>query len=272
MEHSATQIGYACRHTPELMPLPIVAAHRLSRRLEVALKDGAAQFLSPDGQVQVAVEFRERSPVRIHNIGLTAALSEGVGVDEIRMVEELLRNETIPAAFEGLSVAPDHETRILVRTVPAAGEGMGRHSGLTGRKTADDGYGGFCRQATGSLSGKDPRRIDRTAAYAARHIGKCVAAADLAGECEVQLSYCAGQDEAVSLAVDTFASGRIADDEIFRRVMRRFDLTPAAIAERYRLWQLPADNGGHFYARLAAYGHNGPGGSRCAVGGCLGCC
>ncbi|ADZ69427.1 methionine adenosyltransferase [Polymorphum gilvum] len=255
VQHSATVFGYACRHTAELMPLPIVAAHRLTRALEAARADGR-DHLSPDGQSQVAVEFRDRRPARLHNIGLTVAV-DGRTQIPARDIEEDLRETVIVPALQGLGTEADAATRVVIRQVPAGGDGLAGHSGLTGRKSANDGYGGYARQSTAGMSGKDPSRIDRTAAYAARHIAKCIVSQGLSDECEVQLSYCAGEDRPISLEIDSFGTGRYPDAEISASVFRHFDLTPAAIATRYRLWQLPGERGGRFYADLATYGHMG---------------
>lgn len=256
VQHSATLFGYACRQTTEFMPLPIVAARRLTRGLDTLRVDGGLSYLTPDCQSQVAVEFKDRQPVRIHNIGLTIATDVEAGANAAD-IERELREHLVSQAFDHLPIAPDSDTRIMIQQVPTGSEGLASHAGLTGRKSAVDGYGGFARQGSAALSGKDPSRIDRTAAYAARHIAKCVVAADLAKECEVQLSYCAGEDAPISLEIDSFGSGSCPDAEISARVRNAFDLTVDAIAERYHLWTLPSEHDGRFYAELAVSGHMG---------------
>jgi S-adenosylmethionine synthetase len=249
-----TVFGHACSHTPERMPLPVWSAHRLSARLDALRAEAAPPWLTPDAQVQVAVRFADRQPVAFDVIALTFAPGDrDVPLDAVRNV---FVADVIGPALADAPSPPGSDTRIVVARGPGRG-GPRSHAGLTGRKTADDCYGSFSRHASSALSGKDPSRIDRIAAYAARHAALSVVAAGLAGECEVQLSYVAGDAGPISVEVDTFGSGRRPDEEILRAVLEAFDFRVAAIAERFELWTLPADRGGRFYRDLAIYGHFG---------------
>ncbi|MBD3765870.1 MAG: methionine adenosyltransferase domain-containing protein, partial [Rhodobacterales bacterium] len=195
-----TAIGHACTHTPEALAYPVWAAHRLTRSLDGLRQTGRAPWLGPDLQAQVAVEFRDRRPVRVSAIAVTAGLVDPVSPQD---VTAFLRREVVGPALDAGRAVLDADTRIVFLRAPNGG-GPAAHSGLTGRKTAEDSYGGFARQSTAALSGKDPSRIDRTAAYAARQIARCIVAADLATECEVQVSYLLGDDRPASLEIDTF--------------------------------------------------------------------
>lgn len=246
-----TAFGYACDHAADAMPLPIWAAHRLTRALDDARRDGRLPWLLPDAQAQVAVTFRDRRPVSLRAIALAFGAHGTLGA---AAMEAALRAEVIAPAFAGSAIVPDDKTRLICLAMPDIA-GAEAHSGQTGRKTADDCYGGFARHSAAALSGKGPGRIDRTAQYAARQAARAVLAAGLAQECEVQLSYVLGDEAPVSVEVDSFASGRISDDRIARRLAESFDFRVAAIAERLGLWTLPAAHGGRFYRDLATYGH-----------------
>lgn len=248
-----TAIGHACTHTPECLAYPIWAAHRLTRGLDDLRRAGSAPWLGPDLQSQVAIEFQDRRPVRIAAIAVTAGLLEPVASRE---VQDYLSRDVFGAALGGGSLAIDAGTRVVFVSGPGAG-GPSAHSGLTGRKIADDSYGGYARQSTAALSGKDPSRIDRIAAYAARQIARSVVAARLADECEVQVSYLLGDTEPASVEIDTFGSGRLPDSEIGDRVRRLFDLGVGTIESRMNLRSLPAARGGRFFRDLATYGHMG---------------
>jgi S-adenosylmethionine synthetase len=248
----ANVFGYACRETPELMPLPISLAHRLARALDQARRAGAS-WLSPDGKTQVSVEYRDSRPVRIPGISLTAAIDRGIRRAEI---EDRLRTLAIEALV-GCEPALDARTEIHIN----AGEpyeigGPARHAGLTGRKNGIDTYGEIARQSGAALSGKDPSRVDRTGAYAARHAAKNIVAAGLATRCEVHMAYAIGQARPLSLSVDTFGTGRLDDDAIAKRLGAMLDFRPAAIAHRFGLRTRPAAADGRgFYRPLAVYGH-----------------
>ncbi len=246
----ATVFGYAADHTPERMPLPVAAAHRIVKALDAARAGGLLPPLSPDALAQVAVRFEDRRPVALEHVALTVAPEEGEGREIAESVGAVVRT-----VLADLPVAAGADTRLTVRRAGEAGPAA--HSGLTGRKISDDTYGGFCRQGTAGLSGKDPTRIERTGAYAARRAARAVVAARIASEAEVQVSWTGGEERPASLAVDTFGTGRVPDERIARRLAEAFDFRPAAIAEEMGLWQLPARRGGAFFRHLAAYGHMG---------------
>lgn len=255
-QDQATLFGFACLHTQSMIPLPIWLAHRLARRLADARSSGELPYLAPDGKTQVGVEFRDRRPQRIH--GLTLICSQHADAPATARIREDLLEHVIAASFDGEELRPDQDTRIAINPEgPIVEGGPAFHAGLTGRKTAVDTYGEFARHSGAALSGKDPSRIDRIGAYAARHAAKNVVAAGLASECEVQLSYSIGEPHPVSVHVETFGTNAIADREIEHRVRRRFDFRVAAIEKRFGLRELPARHPDGFFAKLAAYGHMG---------------
>jgi S-adenosylmethionine synthetase len=253
----ANVFGFACDHTAAMLPLPIWLAHKLARQLAAARLDKRLRYLAPDGKTQVAVEFRDRRPHRIHSVTLIASQHEAAEPTAARLREDLL-GHVIDAVFGDEALRPDSATRIFINPDgPQVAGGPALHSGLTGRKNAMDTYGEYARHSESALSGKDPTRIDRIGAYAARYAAKNVVAAGLAQECEVQLSYSIGQAQPVSVQVDTRGTGKLTDDEIAERVMRVFDFRPAAIVRTFGLRALPSRATGGFYQRLAAYGHMG---------------
>lgn len=252
--HMTTVFGHACDQTPERIALPIWSAHRLTAQLDALRQDGRLTGLSPDAQVQVAVRFEERRPVAFDVIALTFA-ADPADLDEDAVREAFLSDVVTPALAEA-AAAPGPETRIVV-TRRADRGGPRTHAGLTGRKTADDCYGSFSRHGSSALSGKDPSRVDRITAYAARHAALSVVAAGLARECEVQLSYVAGDSGPISVELDTFGSGTKPDSDILQTVAAAFDFRVGAIVERFGLWGLPAARGGRFFRDLATYGHFG---------------
>jgi S-adenosylmethionine synthetase len=253
----ANVFGFASNQTDALLPLPIWLAHKLARRLGAARLEKRLRYLAPDGKTQVAVEFRDRRPQRIHSVTLIASQYETGDPTPARLRDDLIEH-VIGPAFCSEALLPDMNTRIFVNPDgPQVPGGPTLHSGLTGRKNAMDTYGEYARHSESALSGKDPTRIDRVGAYAARHAAKNVVAAGLADECEVQLSYSVGQARPVSVQIDTRGTGRIADDEIADRVLRVFDFRPAAIVRAFRLRALPSEVRGGFFRQLAAYGHMG---------------
>jgi S-adenosylmethionine synthetase len=251
--HMTTAFGYACGDDAA-MPFPVAAAHRLSRAIDTARRDGRLDWLSPDAQAQVAVGFHNRRPSDLKAIALTFG-SNGAPLP-FADAFAALKTEVISPAFLGLSLSPGRETRIVIRPLSVFG-GPEAHSGLTGRKTADDAYGSFVRRGGAALSGKDPARADRIAAYAARHAARQVITAGLAGECEVQLSYLIGDEKPISVEIDSFGSGMISDSAISARLREKIDFSIGGIAERMQLWELPRLHGGRFYRELASYGHMG---------------
>ncbi len=255
-KNQANVFGFACRHTPVLMPLPIWLAHKLSRKLSAVRFKKILPYLSPDGKTQVGVIFKNRKPDRIHSI--TVITGQQNSRPGLKQLTDDLHEAVIHPIFLDENIQPDEKTRFFINPDgPLIPGGPSVHSGLTGRKNANDTYGEFARQSEGALSGKDPLRIDRIGAYAARHAAKNVVAAGLADECEVQLSYAIGLARPVSIQVQTFGSGTIPDNEIRKRLKEHFDFRLAAIIKNFRLRTLPRDTGGGFYRKLAAYGHVG---------------
>lgn len=255
-QDQVTVFGFACTHTPARMPLPIWLAHRLARRIDDVRLDGLGE-LAPDAKTQVGVEFRELRPARIHSISIVAS-QRSLDALSVRALGDAIRDEVIAPVFAEEPVRPDRNTRIAINPEgPVVEGGPAVHAGLTGRKTGVDTYGEWSRQSGSALSGKDPSRIDRVGAYAARYAAKNVVAAGLASECEVQLSYSIGLSRPVSVRVRTFGTGRVPDLEIATRIERAFDLRIAGIVRELRLRPLPAATHGDFYRRLAVYGHMG---------------
>lgn len=255
--------GFACNETPELMPLPISLAHKLSYRLAQVRKEGILSYLRPDGKSQVTVEYVDGKPSRIDTILISTQHSPEIGnTTDNSKIQEIIYNDlkkcVIDYVFETQSVKPDSSTKILInpsgRFVIGGPQG---DSGLTGRKIIVDTYGGYSRHGGGAFSGKDPTKVDRSAAYAARYVAKNIVAAGLADKCEIELAYAIGVAEPVSIFVDTFQTGKISDDDISELVKKNFDLRPAAIIRDFDLRNLPAKNGGKFYQLLASYGHLG---------------
>jgi S-adenosylmethionine synthetase len=195
--------------------------------------------------------------VEILAVMLTVGLRNEAPDDDAALTDALNKSVIMPA-FADLSVRPGSGTRISIsRAAPISSGGPTAHAGLTGRKTAVDAYGGYSRQGTAAFSGKDPSRIDRTAAYAARHAAKCLVAAGLADECEVQLSYAIGERDAISIEIDTYGTGKMRDEKLKARLAASFDFTAAGIAERLGLWSIAAERKGRFWRQLACYGHMG---------------
>ena len=255
--------GFACNETPELMPLPISLAHKLSYRLAQVRKQGILSYLRPDGKSQVTVEYVDGKPSRIHTVLISTQHDDVIdGISDNAQIQAKIREDikkyVIDYVFENEAIKLDDETKILVnpsgRFVVGGPQG---DAGLTGRKIIVDTYGGYSRHGGGAFSGKDPTKVDRSAAYASRYVAKNVVAAGLAEKCEIELAYAIGVAEPISIMVDTFGTGKISDDEISELVSKNFDLRPAAIIKNFDLRNLPAKNGGKFYQLLAAYGHMG---------------
>lgn len=238
--------GFACDETPEYMPMPIALAHRLTRRLAEARKNGELPYLRPDGKSQVTVEYQDDVPVRVDTIVISAQHDPAVEHDQIEkdIIERVIR-PVIPAHLL------DDRTRYLInptgRFVIGGPQG---DSGLTGRKIIVDTYGGMARHGGGAFSGKDPTKVDRSAAYAARYAAKNVVAAGLAKRCEIQIAYAIGVARPVSVMVDTFGTGVIDDEAIAALINRHFDFRPAAIIRDLDLRR-------PIYKQVAAYGHFG---------------
>lgn len=256
-KHQVTVFGYACDQTPALLPLPIWLAHRLAERLASAKVVKKLPYLLPDGKTQVGIEYLDGQPNRIHSITLVASQTETQAASLEQLREDLIR-EVIKPALKHETYNIDDKTRIFVNPEGALiGGGPAAHSGLTGRKTGMDTYGEYARHSGTALSGKDPLRIDRIGAYAARYAAKNLVAAGLARECEVQLSYSIGAAAPVSLRVRTFGSGEVDDQTLTQRVAEAFDFRLGAIVRDFRLQRLPGERSDGFYRKLAVYGHMG---------------
>ena len=238
--------GFACSETPELMPLPISLAHKLAKKLTKIRKDGVLDYLRPDGKSQVTIEYENGVPKRVDTVVISTQHDEEVSIEKIR--KDVLREIITPTLPENFI---DKETKIYInptgRFVIGGPQG---DSGLTGRKIIVDTYGGYSRHGGGAFSGKDPTKVDRTAAYAARHIAKNIVAAGLASKCEVQIAYAIGVAKPVSVMAETFGTGKLDDSVLSALVMEAVDLRPAAIIDRFQLRR-------PIYKPLAAYGHMG---------------
>ena len=257
VKNQVNVFGFACNQTAALMPLPIWLARKLSRRLASARLQKILTYLSPDGKTQVGIEYRNRKPNRIHSITVIASQNQE-DTPNLKQLRDEIRQAIIEQVFLDEELQPDANTRIFVNPDgPFIIGGPSVHSGLTGRKNAIDTYGEYSRHSGAALSGKDPMRIDRVGAYAARYAAKNVVVAGLADECEVQLSYSIGLARPVSIQVETFGTGKISDDAIAALVEEHFDFRLAAIVKQFSLRHLPSIVKGGFYRKLAAYGHVG---------------
>lgn len=257
VRNQVTAFGFACSQTSSLMPLPISLAHKLARKLTAVRLQKTLPYISPDGKTQVGIEYRNRKPYRIYSI--TVIASQRAEADaNLRKLSSDIREAVIAPVFSDEQIRPDDKTMIYVNPDgPFVTGGPSIHSGLTGRKNAIDTYGEYSRHSGSALSGKDPMRIDRVGAYAARYAAKNIVAAGLADECEVQLSYSLGLSRPVSIQVETYGTGCISDDQISALVERHFDFRLAAIMKQFNLRYLPSVLKGGFYRKLAAYGHVG---------------
>lgn len=255
--------GFACNETPELMPLPISLAHRISRRLAAVRKTGQLAYLRPDGKTQVTIAYEDGRPVGIDTILISTQHAPTIGdITDEKAVQAKIREDlwsaVVEPVFADIEVKPDAQTRFLVNpTGKFVIGGPQGDSGLTGRKIIVDTYGGYSRHGGGAFSGKDPTKVDRSAAYACRYVAKNIVAAGLADKCEVQLSYAIGVARPVSILVETFGTGKIDEDLLLELVQQNFELRPAGIIHAFNLRNLPAERGGRFYQDVAAYGHLG---------------
>ncbi|MEM7554950.1 MAG: methionine adenosyltransferase [Cyanobacteria bacterium P01_A01_bin.84] len=255
--------GFACNETPELMPLPISLAHRIARRLAAVRKTGQLSYLRPDGKTQVSVVYENGRPVGIDTILISTQHTANIGEisDEAQVREKIekdLWSAVVEPIFGNIDIKPDVNTRFLVNpTGKFVVGGPQGDSGLTGRKIIVDTYGGYSRHGGGAFSGKDPTKVDRSAAYACRYVAKNIVAAGLAEKCEVQLSYAIGVARPVSIFIDTFGTGKVDEDTLLKLVEDHFELRPAGIIHTFGLRQIPSELGGRFYQDVAAYGHFG---------------
>jgi len=240
--------GFACTETPELMPLPIALAHRLARRLSAARKDGTIPYLRPDGKTQVTIAYDGLKPLRLHTVVVSSQHAPDISLESLLTPD--VREHVIAPELEGLGLDTD-DYRLLVNPTGRfeIGGPMG-DAGLTGRKIIVDTYGGYARHGGGAFSGKDPSKVDRSAAYAMRWVAKNVVAAGLAERCEVQVAYAIGKAHPVSLYVDTFGTENVPVERIEKAIGEVFDLRPAAIIRDLDLLR-------PIYQQTAAYGHFG---------------
>lgn len=255
--------GYACNETPELMPMPISLAHKLALKLSEVRKNNSLYYLRPDGKTQVTVEYVDGKPHRIDTVIISTqhepvinGETENVRIQDI--IAGDLRKLVIEPVFKQNQVKLDPETKVYIN--PSGRFVLGgplADAGLTGRKIIVDTYGGYSRHGGGAFSGKDPTKVDRSAAYAARYVAKNIVAAGLADKCELQIAYAIGMAKPVSVMVETFGTAKIDEEKIEELVKKHFDLRPAAIIKTFNLRGLPAINNGDFYRLLAAYGHMG---------------
>lgn len=255
--------GYACNDTPELMPMPISVAHRLARQLAKVRKDGTLDYLRPDGKTQVTVRYENQRPVALDTLLISTqhtASIDGLTLDcaiQQRIQADLWEAVVLPVLAD-LSL-DNHETpRFLVNpTGKFVVGGPQGDAGLTGRKIIVDTYGGYARHGGGAFSGKDPTKVDRSAAYACRYVAKNIVAAGLAERCEVQVAYAIGKARPVSIMVETFGTSTVDELLLEKLVKEHFDLRPAAILRDFNLRELPKLHGGRYYQNTAAYGHLG---------------
>lgn len=238
--------GFATNETPELMPLPIALSHRIARRLSEVRKNGTLNYLRPDGKTQVTIEYQDDQPVRVDAIVVSTQHAEEITLEQIQAdIKEHVILPVVPAELL------DNETKYFInptgRFVIGGPQG---DAGLTGRKIIVDTYGGYARHGGGAFSGKDPTKVDRSAAYAARYVAKNVVAAGLADKCEIQLAYAIGVANPVSINVDTYGTGKISEEKLSKLISDNFDLRPAGIISMLELRR-------PIYRQTAAYGHFG---------------
>lgn len=238
--------GFATNETPELMPLPIALSHRIARRLSEVRKDGTLEYLRPDGKTQVTIEYQDEKPVRVDTVVVSTQHAEEISLEQIQAdIKEHVILPVVPAELL------DENTKYFInptgRFVIGGPQG---DAGLTGRKIIVDTYGGYARHGGGAFSGKDPTKVDRSAAYAARYVAKNLVAAGLADKCEIQLAYAIGVANPVSINVDTYGTGKISEEKLAQLISSNFDLRPAGIISMLDLRK-------PIYRQTAAYGHFG---------------
>ena len=256
--------GYACDETPELMPLPISLAHRLARQLAKVRHENLLDYLLPDGKTQVSVNYKNGKPESINTILISTQHTASIeGSDNEKEIRERITQDlweyVVKPATNDLAIKPSKETtRFLVNpTGKFVVGGPQGDAGLTGRKIIVDTYGGYARHGGGAFSGKDPTKVDRSAAYAARYVAKSIVKANLASKAEVQLSYAIGVANPISILIETFGTSDISQSDLAEIIKQNFDLRPASIIKEFDLRNLPKRLGGNFFVKTAAYGHFG---------------
>ncbi|MEM9136056.1 MAG: methionine adenosyltransferase [Cyanobacteria bacterium P01_F01_bin.42] len=255
--------GFACNETPELMPLPISLAHRISRQLAAVRKSGELSYLRPDGKTQVSIAYEDGTPVGIDTILVSTQHDASIDGDSTpavvqKRIKDDLWDKVVLPCFEDLAIKPNDQTRYLVNpTGQFIIGGPQGDSGLTGRKIIVDTYGGYSRHGGGAFSGKDPTKVDRSAAYACRYVAKNIVAAGFADKCEVQLSYAIGVARPVSILIETFGTAKVSEDELLEAVEDTFELRPAGLIKTFELDTMPSQRQGRFYQEVASYGHFG---------------
>ena len=255
--------GFACNETPEMMPLSISLAHRIARRLAVVRKTGELNYLRPDGKTQVSVAYKNGKPISIDTILISSQHTQSIenitnDAEVQAKIKKDLWSKVVEPIFSDLEIQPDSKTRYFVNpTGKFVVGGPQGDAGLTGRKIIVDTYGGYSRHGGGAFSGKDPTKVDRSAAYACRYAAKNIVAARLAEKCEIQLSYAIGVAKPVSILVETFGTGKVNNQVLLELVQENFELRPAGIIHEFNLRNMPSERGGRFYQDVAAYGHFG---------------
>jgi S-adenosylmethionine synthetase len=255
--------GFACNETPELMPLPISLAHRVALGLANVRKSGELDYLRPDGKTQVSIVYEDGLPVAIDTILVSTQHDATIGsLTDNESVQAKIKADlwdtVIQSVFADIALKPNDSTRFLVNpTGKFVIGGPQGDAGLTGRKIIVDTYGGYSRHGGGAFSGKDPTKVDRSAAYAARYVAKNIVAAGLADKCEVQVSYAIGVARPVSVMLETFGTGKVDEEALLAVVNQLFELRPAGIIQAFNLRGLPSERGGRFFQDVAAYGHFG---------------
>ncbi len=238
--------GFACDETPELMPMTAALAHKMAKRLTEVRKSGILPYLRPDGKTQITIEYEDNKPVRLDTVVVSSQHSADISLEKLR--EDIFNEVIMPVIPEQFK---NDDFKVFINpTGRFVVGGPAGDTGLTGRKIIVDTYGGVARHGGGAFSGKDPTKVDRSAAYAARYVAKNVVAAGLAKKCEIQLAYAIGVAKPVSVMVDTFGTGKYSDEEISKAVCKVFDLRPAAIIRDLKLRETS-------YRELSAYGHMG---------------
>ena len=255
--------GYACNETPELMPLPISLAHRISRRLAAVRKMRELSYLRPDGKTQVSIVYEDGKPVGIDTILVSTQHTEIIdSITDNDKIQKKIKSDlweaVILPVLNDIQIKLSKDPHFLVNpTGKFVVGGPQGDAGLTGRKIIVDTYGGYSRHGGGAFSGKDPTKVDRSAAYACRYVAKNIVAAGLADKCEVQVSYAIGVARPVSILVDTFGTAKVDEDKLLNLVKEHFELRPAGILQSFNLREFPSIRGGRFYQDVAAYGHFG---------------